>query len=896
MKIAPNWAFLLQMAHHFAYSAARESEVMTQAPEIPKGLGNPLLSASEYVAENAFVAPGFHRLFTATGLAGGLWSGRKLMDAITARRDGKEITRDETPLLLRPFYGRMRYNPYSDSSTDRWRFVADRMMPLTTGAVGAWAGSWMYGYGRDTKTRPFHIPTANTVANYEKGILSQQVVDSMARIEQANIIRYPASALFGLGSSSGTQVFGAFTPFSNGGLSAVTFQQLNERRINLFGLRGINRSVFANRSYGSATLRPAMVDAARWAEANLLTFGHPDHWMTEDALLRRARDGLQNFRHVTPEMEQNLMRGFRDLIQRAHSEMQSLRSAGKSEQEIAEGVHSMLTGERPLAAGENALQRFGFFGQPFDNMLVHYGIPLEKAEIGGSRAFSFLSRMLGSVNREQKIEAKWAAHLKQTYGLEYGASRIPLQHWKAATAWTGLALGVTGVLSVGILAGHRLNRETSRTHDAPPPQIEDSTTASHPHAADAAETMQRKRWINGRPLDVMYWLGRVAITPPSMHRWMNAAFLSAALFGGMKFANILTGRDLKLLNSKALPNSLIAKEDVWKSLQPLHGLLSYTPGSVAVADRWRQAAHYLIPVGFGALGTYTGSTMFFRHRTHAFAQPKTLEDYTDRILLEQSKPFGVLTAATSIFNTGSGLHLLPFINYSSNMHNRFLMGNGQQVAMPGLGRWWSGNPGLTPWGIKRTLDYMTEYLTYNPSQRPHELPSLVHSVIGKLYPRLDDNSIVAKKQVILNRIYEVRDSYLVDGTVPEAKKEALHNAMQQLVTGTGFECLLELAGLDPRQANLASNGVSGKVANALGSKRKVAALEEEYRANFEKRAKLSPADYLHALADRSSSYVERVHNAGKANDDAQSKSSANDNRPRTFTDRIKAAPHDPSRR
>lgn len=284
-------------------------------------------------------------------------------------------------------------------------------------------------------------------------------------------------------------------------------------------------------------------------------------------------------------------------------------------------------------------------------------------------------------------------------------------------------------------------------------------------------------------------------------------------------------------------------------------------------DRWRQAIHYIIPVGMGMFGTYTGSYLYFKDRIKLLEHPHTLEDYADRILMEQSKFYAGATALTSIFNTGSGIHMLPIFNYSSNLHNRYLMGSGQQVALPGLGKWWSGNAGTTPWGVKRSLEYLTNYLTFNPAARPEELPTIIHSVIGKLYPTLSEAKLLDVKQTMIDRIYDVRDSYLVENVVPQSKQATLHEAMKQMFSGIGFEALMRSSGLDPAKADLANNGASGTIANFFGHRTEVKKLTSEYRKDFAERLSkekpVLPQEYLRNLLDRGAaahdtSFADRV--------------------------------------
>ena len=65
------------------------------------------LKRFEWLAENAFLTPGKHRLLTAAGLSAGLYGGRELMDVITARKAmrDKPLEREDTLQALRPLHG-----------------------------------------------------------------------------------------------------------------------------------------------------------------------------------------------------------------------------------------------------------------------------------------------------------------------------------------------------------------------------------------------------------------------------------------------------------------------------------------------------------------------------------------------------------------------------------------------------------------------------------------------------------------------------------------------------------------------------------------------------------------------------------------------------------------------
>lgn len=832
-----------------------------------------MIRAAEWMAENAYIPPGTHRLLTAGGLALGLWGGREIMDVITARNNktGMAIPREQVGEMLRPFHGVMAYNPYADDAPDRWKSVVDKLSPMVLGGLGAYFGSKAYIH---YPTSFAHSASQTVLKKAAAGKFTLSNADALSNIRQGDTIRKVASPLFAIGSTAGTHVFGGLFPFTNS-MSAQTFMSSIGRKLWLPGATTINRT-FGNRSASGKHVYSAMNDAAKWMEANITKFdrSHMNQWATDERLGQYARDALQVFRKSTPADERAVIGSMRKVIDNAY--------AHRGTDQLYEAITN--------ANGVGGTH--GLFDVGFENMLKDSGKRLDTAMLGDNGPFTFFSRLIGSTAKEKEVWKNYAEHLNKQHGFalnpeKFAADKVTLSPVHAGIAYGGMAAGVAGALSLGGVAATRMSkRRADPVADAAEPSMDEKapTLGAH-HQSEHAKAHGGNivDWINGKPLDVMQWVSRAAINPPSMHRFMNAAYLSAALFGGMKFMNVLTGRNLQKIRAGDLSKSIVGAEHIWAPLRPilkpLHGSLSYTPGSAAITDRVRQAAHFIVPVGIGAFGTYTGSHMFFKDRIKKLEAPQTLEDYTDRIALEQSKPFAALTAVTSIFNTGSGIHLMPVFNYSSNLHNRYLLASGQQVSMPGLGKWWSGNAGLTPWGVKRSLHYMANYLAYNDDARPKELPNLVYSVLGKLYPHLPEDELLQKKREFMHAVNEVRDQYLVEGHVPQSKQAELAKTMTQLITGNGFEQVLMQIGLDPAQANLASNGMSGKIANVLGQKGDVSKLTSEYRQHF---------------AERSASYKAMTPNdivAGKAASAPvkDAVATANDNGPQANDNRKGAA-------
>jgi hypothetical protein len=136
-----------------------------------KTAGTQALKGAEWMAENAYIAPGFHRLLTAGGLTAGLYGGRKFMDVLTARNatSGEETPASQTVEILRPLHGVMSYNPYSDKAADRWKFVVDRVVPVAIGGIAAYWGGKTFFHGKIPGKLPFFPSTAAAEAAVKEG-------------------------------------------------------------------------------------------------------------------------------------------------------------------------------------------------------------------------------------------------------------------------------------------------------------------------------------------------------------------------------------------------------------------------------------------------------------------------------------------------------------------------------------------------------------------------------------------------------------------------------------------------------------------------------------------------------------------------------------------------------
>ena len=90
------------------------------------------------------------------------------------------------------------------------------------------------------------------------------------------------------------------------------------------------------------------------------------------------------------------------------------------------------------------------------------------------------------------------------------------------------------------------------------------------------------------------------------------------------------------------------------------------------------------------------------------------------------------------------------------------------------------------------LYYLTNYLVQNPTARPQEVPALLASVVGKLYPALSQQERKLHAQRMMDALYAARDPHLAANKSAEATHPpVLSRTMSSMLHGAGFEQLLQ---------------------------------------------------------------------------------------------------------
>jgi hypothetical protein len=104
-----------------------------------------------FVSSNAHAQqaiPAQHRLLSAGGMFLGWVAGDKVRDAAfgvnqTSEGEFVELKREDIPLILRPIYHTIKWDPQSDAPADKWKKLLHQSIPAVVAAGGTLAGSEM---------------------------------------------------------------------------------------------------------------------------------------------------------------------------------------------------------------------------------------------------------------------------------------------------------------------------------------------------------------------------------------------------------------------------------------------------------------------------------------------------------------------------------------------------------------------------------------------------------------------------------------------------------------------------------------------------------------------------------------------------------------------------------
>ncbi len=783
-----------------------------------------ILPAGEWLAENAYIAPGFHRLFTAFGLTAGLYAGRKFSNILIARHpNGEEMKRDEVYGPMRHFHGILEYNPYDDSPESRWHSIVDHLFPVIFGAIGAWSGSSYFF--RTEKFHPVAQRLARDIQNPSEWFM--QHADYATNRVQAKYYNQMAATNFTLGSTTGVHLFP--NPFSQAA-SAIRFQLGAGKKVHAPFFPWLRQMTGSTRSTQSYNMYWSLMDMMQWAENNVAHYAGTPWYKENEAIVRRAKNALQLFENVSPKQ----LREFEAYIEQTIHKLETAAQKVKAAHPNTHGDALMLMLQKDKEFSE--LLQHHFWGKGLEAEFEELGLldlqhPENSKILFGDNGFiTNFSRMIGGSEESTAIRRHWEATVKaRKSGKKETIDKIQPNLASQPTYLSRLLMGLSaGIFSLSAIGSkHKTPQLDQETLEQLRQKPRHEAAKEFYKLLDEHDPPSLVTAINGAPLDMLHWLSKVFVVSPGTHRLINAGAMSIGLYTGMQFSSALTGKTLR-----GVP---LRRDQIFFAFKPLYKQLDYVWKSNKLDDRWKRVIHQVIPIVTGGIGTYSGSRLFFLDKLDRANRAEYLEDYTEKISLDESESYAKTSGITSILNTGSGAHLMPFASYGSNLQNRFVMASGQQVALPIMGKWWSGNPSKYPYHVRKLLNFTVNYAVNNPSEYPKEFDSLAHALIAKLYPKLTGEELQSKVDTLVDNIYKVRDRYFEPGGIPEGKKEEARTAMEGLLRKDGLEKTLLRLGLNPLEADIDNNGQGGRMARLMGSRNKVKQDIRDYREKAGKR-------------------------------------------------------------
>ena len=792
----------------------------------PGLLNGPVYKAARYTSEYVNVPPSFHRLYNAIGLTAGLYLGRKLMDIMVGQKpDGTVVEKDEIPLPLRPLHGVLHYDHFSDTPSDRWMKVFDRLVPAATGAIGAGLGSSKFfdkSFIKPVET------TITTAANNPKAFtLFEAERQALYHQSKPWSLLTGISALFG--SASGSGLFPSIGHY--GADLGTLFAMRAERAAAPLG-RLVNSNVHI-------PLRPTKLIKGMVEYAAGNPAGHLEQ-------LEDCAHGILKtwFRGVKPEQ----VKAFAKIVNDERSKfLKNGKLPETAEKAVAEAIHK-LTHDAGL-----------------EKTLIKVGLDPREASLGDQGFVSIIGQVMGNAagqGTSKKMETTWKQLVKgmelrhpELVGKAYDATAHKFKHDAVQKIAAGTAIGV-GMAGIGLISSAKdadigdivKEHHKKNPHLAPKTHDHHNLTRADESTADSLETTSSKEelakfsqrvgkhkhilhskkdngFLNGKLLDAAEGITDTfnVVNGIHSHRLYCAVGLSAGSYLGEEFMKAVTG--VSFVGHK------VKKEDVLQPFQKLYKCMAFNPHSDLPADKWMQVLRWVVPTAIGGATVAYASTQYFYDRHKKVRNATYLDDVETKAELAQAEPWTVGAAVTALFGGSSGFAWVPGINYMTHLGTRYSMASGRKVSMPGLGKVWSNNSTLFPFTPPGMIDLLIKEAINNKAYSPELLETYA---IGVLKPWFDN---VTPEQVesFVSKVYEVRDKFYKDGGVPENLKKQMEEDMKAHLKGAGLEETLLEIGLNPLNATIANNGLSGKIAEATGAKKPVEKIRADYRAGYAQR-------------------------------------------------------------
>lgn len=784
--------------------------VHSKPPHIPTQgkLGNAAYNVAHFSTAYLNVPPNLHRLRSAIGLTIGLYAGRRLMEIVTGSTiEGKEVKRDDLPPALRPLHGLIAYDHFSDDPKDRWMKVLDMCVPAVLGGVGASLGS--VNFFKKSFLEPVELGMKLPAGKYCLGHAEREALDHLSR--PASLMAAHAQ---GYGSSSGFGLLPSWLNFSSTLGALFTLRAQRQPVVPWLG-KELSKKLF--NTHSSEPWRPTkLVD--RMIDQLV---GNPN--LTRESFNDTAEGMLRTwFRRVTPKQ----IEYFKTSMLRSAESLKH-NPVGNTPEQMIEDVRKEL--QRFLNVDE----------QNFETQLVYSGIDPREAAIGDVGLLSTLSRWGGDLLGFKTTENLKATQAKLIKGLEerHGKAALDALHPKDQpfvppdlTQSSTAAKVVAGTLSgTGLASLYAIT--TAR--DRGIADLNPSTEPAAPHTKRHADKPGKHRhivhskkqhgFVNGKLLDTSEGITGMFSAAIGLHRVHCAVGLTVGSWLGDKFMEAVTGRSFNGHN--------IPVEEIWRPLRKVYKTLPFSPHSNLPNDKWVQVVRWGVPAAVGTIAVMQGSKLFFEERRQKLKGAKYLDEVDDKATFAQSQPWSYTAAVSGLFGFPSGLPMLPLVNYSTSLGMRFSMGSGRKVSLPIMGKIWSNNDTLFPFGPPGMLQLLIREAVNNKARDPELLETYAIGILKPWFENVTPDQIEA----FVMKVHEVRDHYLREGGVPEDLKKALESELKLHFQGAGLEHTLEEVGLDPLNAAIASNGLSGKIANILGAGGNVRKIKSEYTKGYRER-------------------------------------------------------------
>ncbi len=754
-------------------------------------INGPVYQVAKFSTKYLNVPPSKHRLYNALGLMAGLYVGRQVLNIMVGETpEGEKIDREELVPPLRPLHGILAYDHFSDNPAMRWLRVTDQMIPGILGGVGAVAGSYMFfrePYKKMAKEMLSVSPKDLTLRHAEQLMLFNQF-KVLARM--AGIAAIPGSAS-GLGiipsvSNYSTALGGAFSTGAERNMAA--------------GLP-VLRELF--NGYSSFPLR--------WHK-----------------LIGKMQEYLVHNPSPTPEKLEEMLSGLIKPLFNHVSETQMQ----KVKDLVLTRRNKILEAGLPPAETQKKIademkQMFSDVG--FEKLLLDIGLDPREAAVGDMGTLSTIARWAGKVlspssaRERDKIRSELVESIEKRHGLT-GKPYNPQAHLATDTAsrraFAGGLFGVSAA-SLGMVA---LSKDSEMADlEGPRAGSDISNVTDSGGRRHHVHSKRDHGFVNGKLLDTAEGITGMVQAGIGSHRVHCAMGLTVGSWLGDKIMDALTGIDFK--------GAAVKKIDVWEPLQKFHGILKFNPHSDLPKDKWMQVLRWGVPGVMGAAAVLQGSRIFFGKRHNEVKKAQTLDEVEARATYEQSQPWSRVAAVSSLFGSASGLQVLPFTNYATSLGTRYSLGAGRKVSLPVLGKLWSNNATLFPYGPPGMINMLIKEAVNNKSFDPELLET---EAIGILKPWFK-NVTPAQIEAFVMEVHKVRDKYFREGGVPEDLKKDLEKELTEHLKGHGLEDTLRHIGLDPAHATIAQNGWSGAIANTLGAKGAVDKIIKDYQSGYQKR-------------------------------------------------------------